>query len=128
MINISKLLHSAILVSDLSQSIEFYEGLLGLQVDFSRPDLGYPGRWYNLGEQQIHLMQLPIPEKADGIQLDRPNHVGRDKHFALEVDSLENLAKLLESKKIKFTMSRSGRKALFCRDPDDNGLEFVQLN
>jgi glyoxylase I family protein len=128
MIKLTKLLHSAILVSDLTQSIEFYEGLLGLQADFNRPDLGYPGRWYQLSEQQIHLMQLPDVEKVNGNQLDRPEHVGRDKHFALEVDSVENLAKLLESKKIIFTMSRSGRKALFCRDPDGNGLEFVQLN
>jgi len=24
-------------------------------------------------------------------------------------------------------MSSSGRQALFCRDPDGNGLEFIQL-
>jgi len=27
---------------------------------------------------------------------------------------------------ISFTMSSSGRKALFCRDPDGNALEFIQ--
>lgn len=127
MIKISKLLHSTILVGDLSQSIEFYEGLLGLQADPARPDLGFEGRWYLLGEQQIHLMQLPNPEKAKGIQLDKPEHVGRDRHFAVQVDSVENLAKLLEAANIPYTLSRSGRKALFCRDPDDNGLEFVEI-
>jgi len=128
MIQLSRLLHSTILVKDLSQSIEFYEGLLGLCVDAARPDLGYPGKWYNLGEQQIHLMELADPEKVTEFQVDRPSHVGRDRHIAMQVDSVENLAKLLDVSSIKFTMSRSGRQALFCRDPDGNGLEFVQLD
>lgn len=128
MVKISQLLHSTILVADLAQSIDFYEGLLGLEADAARPDLGYPGKWYNLGQQQIHLMQLPDPEKDDAYQLDSPEHAGRDRHIAIEVDSVENLAKLLDKENIRFTMSRSGRRALFCRDPDGNGLEFVEFN
>lgn len=128
MIKVTRLLHSTILVSDLSQAVEFYEGLLGLCADDSRPDLGYPGKWYNLGGQQIHLMELADPEKVKGIQIDRPVHAGRDRHIAVEVDSVENLAKLLECSGINFTMSRSGRQALFCRDPDGNGLEFIQIS
>ena len=126
MIKVSRLLHATLLVTDLSQSVEFYEGLLGLIADDNRPDLGYPGKWYGLGAQQIHLMQLADPEKSNKIQIDRPEHAGRDRHIAVEVDSVEKLAKLLDSSGIDFTMSRSGRQALFCRDPDGNGLEFVQ--
>ena len=126
MVKISRLLHSSILVTDLERSADFYEGLLKLDADPARPDLGYPGKWYNLGGQQIHLMQLNDPEKNESHQLVRPEHVGRDRHIAVEVDSVENLAKLLDTKNIFFTMSQSGRRALFCRDPDDNGLEFVE--
>ena len=126
MVKITGLLHSSILVANLSQSIDFYEGLLNLQADPMRPDLGYPGKWYKLGEQQIHLMQLADSEKKDSHQLVRPEHVGRDRHIAVEVESTENLAKLLAEKEIHFTKSRSGRNAIFCRDPDGNGLEFVQ--
>ena len=128
MIKITRLLHSTILVTDLVQAIEFYEGLLGLEADIARPDLGYPGKWYDLGKQQIHLMPLPDPEKIHGYQIDRPEHVGRDRHIAVEVDSVENLAKLLDRENILYTMSRSGRRALFCRDPDGNGLEFVEYS
>jgi len=128
MIKITRLLHSTILVANLAQSIEFYEDLLGLEADPARPDLGYPGKWYDIGKQQIHLMQLPDPEKIHGYQIDRPEHAGRDRHIAVEVDSVENLAKLLDGEKIFYTMSRSGRRALFCRDPDGNGLEFIELN
>ena len=128
MIKVKRLLHSTILVSNLAQAIEFYEGLLGLHADESRPDLGYPGKWYSLGAQQIHLMELADPEKLKAIQLDRPEHAGRDRHIAVEVDSVEKLAKLLECSGLHFTMSRSGRQALFCRDPDGNGLEFIQAS
>lgn len=128
MVKITRLLHSTILVADLAQAVEFYEGLLGLEADPTRPDLGYPGRWYDLGKQQIHLMQLRDPEKSETYQLDRPEHAGRDRHIAVEVDSVEKLAKLLDRENIHYTMSRSGRRALFCRDPDSNGLEFVEFN
>lgn len=127
MVRITRLLHSTVLISDLPQAIEFYEGLLGLKAAPNRPELGFDGRWYCLGEQQIHLMQLPNPEKTKGIQLDRPEHAGRDRHLALQVDSIEKLAKQLAAAKIKYSLSRSGRKALFCRDPDDNGLEFIEM-
>jgi len=128
MVNIVSLLHTSIIVNDLLQSIDFYEGLLGLKADLSRPDLGYPGRWYTFGSQQIHLMELPDPENNVDIQIDRPEHVGRDRHIAVQVDSTENLAKLLDSNQIKYTLSRSGRKAIFCRDPDGNGIEFVEVS
>jgi len=126
MAKVLSFLHTSIIVNNLTQSIDFYEGLLGLKADSSRPDLGFEGRWYSLGNQQIHLMCLVDPEKCEGYQVDRPEHVGRDRHFALQVDSVENLAKLLQTQNIKYTRSLSGRKALFCRDPDGNGLEFIE--
>ena len=120
--NIASLLHAGLLVSDLDRARAFYEGVLGLPVHKSRPDLGYPGVWYDLGTQQIHLMVLPNPDPVVG----RPAHGGRDRHLALAVDDLAALNSALEANGIAFTMSRSGRAALFCRDPDVNALEFVE--
>ncbi len=127
MVNISRLLHSTILVSDLSRATDFYEGLLGFQADPMRPDMGFAGKWYNLGEQQIHLMELAAPEAITHIRENLAEHAGRDRHIAMQVDSVENLAMLLKRSDIPFTRSKSGRNALFCRDPDGNGLEFVQV-
>jgi glyoxylase I family protein len=31
----------------------------------------------------------------------------------------------LDGARIAYTLSRSGRAALFCRDPDGNALEFI---
>lgn len=120
---ITTLLHAAFLIADLARSRNFYQQLLGLSPNPGRPDLGYPGIWYDVGaQQQIHLMQLPDPEAG----LQRPQHGGRDRHVALAVDDLEELKRRLDAAGIACTLSKSGRRALFCRDPDGNALEFVQ--
>lgn len=121
--NLSKILHASVIVSDLEKSLQFYCDLLGLHIDPIRPDLGYPGAWLIIADQQIHLLQLPNP---DPIQ-DRPIHGGHDRHVAIAVDDIQALKAALLQKGIAFTESKSGRKALFTRDPDGNALEFIQI-
>ena len=114
--------HATFLSGDLARSRAFYEGVLGLHPDPARPAMGFDGVWYDIAtNQQIHLMQLPNPEAG----LQRPAHGGRDRHVALGVDDLEALRAKLDQAGVAYTMSRSGRAALFCRDPDGNALEFV---
>jgi glyoxylase I family protein len=36
--------------------------IYAFKVDPSRPDLGYPGSWHNIGNGQIHLLELPNPD------------------------------------------------------------------
>lgn len=115
-------LHVTFLATDLERSRAFYEGVLQLQSDASRPDLGFPGVWYGIGSgQQIHLMCVPNPEAG----LQRPEHGGRDRHVALAVNDFDGLVQRLDVAGIVYTLSKSGRRALFCRDPDGNALEFV---
>ncbi len=118
---IIELLHSSILVSDLSRSRKFYEGVLKLIPSSKRPGMSFDGAWYEIGAQQIHLLVLPNPDPVTG----RPEHGGRDRHIALGVDDLDALKLSLDQAGIPYTMSRSGRPALFCRDPDGNALEFM---
>jgi len=113
--------HASLLISDIEVSREFYAGVLGMDVDDNRPDLGFPGLWLMLGRQQIHLLQLDRLSVGTG----HP-HPGRDAHIAMSVSSLGPLTDALLSAGIPFNMSRSGRRALFCRDPDGNGLEFIE--
>lgn len=121
-LGIHTLLHASVIVADTQQSLRFYCDLLGLQVDESRPDLGYPGAWLNVGAQQIHLLELPNPDPVQG----RPSHGGRDRHIALAIHDIEVLQQKLDDAGIPYTLSKSGRAALFTRDPDGNALEFVQ--
>jgi glyoxylase I family protein len=116
--------HVSLIVEDLNIALAFYEEVLGLEIDKTRPDLGYPGAWLTLpGQQQLHLMQLPDPDNIS----ERPEHGGRDHHVAFSVNSIEKIIKSLENLEMSFTKSKSGRKALFCRDPDGNALEFIQV-
>jgi catechol 2,3-dioxygenase-like lactoylglutathione lyase family enzyme len=120
---ISGIHHAAFLTSDLARSRAFYEGVLGLQPAPNRPQMGFDGVWYDVApNQQIHLMLLPNPEAG----LQRPVHGGRDRHVALAVQDLERLRARLDAAGIACTQSQSGRSALFCRDPDQNALEFIE--
>ena len=123
MTKITEMHHASLLVADTRRSLGFYRDLLGLAVDGGRPDLGYPGAWLQVGARQLHLLELPNPDPVDG----RPVHGGRDRHVALLVSDLDGLARRLEGSGVPDTQSRSGRRALFCRDPDGNALEFIEL-
>ena len=121
---LTALLHAGLLVSDLDTARAFYESVLGLVPLADRPTLPYPGLWYGLNDQQqLHLMQLPNPDAASV----RPQHGGRDRHIALGIAQLDLLKARLEQAGVIYTLSKSGRAALFCRDPDGNTLELVQL-
>ena len=122
MADLLALLHVSYLVSDLGRARTFYEGTLGLKPSSARPELGFPGVWYDVGAGQIHLINLPNPDPVEG----RPAHGGRDRHAALGVARWENLKARLDAAGVAYTLSRSGRRALFVRDPDGNTLELVE--
>lgn len=120
MIKINHLMHTGLISSNLERSRAFYEGLLGLKPNPNRPDFGFEGVWYDIGQNQVHLMVVPNPY-ADVVH---PEHGGRDVHIAFSVDDVNLVRAELEKAGVPYSMSKSGRAALFCRDPDGNALEF----
>ncbi|BBH08247.1 Lactoylglutathione lyase / glyoxalase I family protein [Prunus dulcis] len=98
--------HVGLLCENLERSLSFYQNLLGLEINEARPHdkLPYRGAWLWVGSEMIHLMELPNPDPLTG----RPEHGGRDR--------------------IPYTLSKSGRPAIFTRDPDANALEFTQVD
>ena len=115
--------HASLLVVDLQRALHFYVDVLGLCVDESRPDMGFAGAWLTVGRQQVHLLELPNPDPLEG----RPAHAGRDRHTAFSVRGLDALEERLADAGVGFTRSRSGRRAVFCRDPDGNGVELIEV-
>ena len=114
--------HASVVVAERRRALAFYVDILGMQLDPSRPDLGFPGAWLRVGNQQIHLLEVNNPDRVEG----RPAHVGRDRHTALQVHGLDALERRLKTAGVAYSRSRSGRKAIFCRDPDGNGIEFIE--
>lgn len=124
MINGIKIQHVSLIVADTSVALDFYIRVLGLKIDPQRPELGYPGAWLQLNDdQQIHLLELPNPDPVN----ERPEHGGRDRHTAFNINDLSSIEDALTRAGLSFSLSKSGRKALFCRDPDGNALEFIEI-
>ena len=113
-------LHVALLVSDLDRAKGFYTDILGLAE--APRSLTFPGYWFQVGDFQIHLMQV------DGWQAPcpRPDKWGRNPHLALQVDDLDALKTRLQTHDYPVQMSASGRAALFTQDLDGNIVEVSQ--
>lgn len=115
--------HVSIIVEDAERALRFYQELLGLK-QLDRPNLGFPGYWLDLlNGQSLHIMQLPNPNK----KTTRPEHGGRDYHFALRVDSITEYESFLQQTHQAYTRSKSGRKALFVKDLDNNAFELFEV-
>jgi len=117
------ILHASLVIADIEKSRHFYCDILNMQIASDRPDLNFPGYWLNIGAQQIHMLQVPNPDPTSN----RPAHCGRDRHTALQINDIETLKQVLQHNSIPYTESRSGRAAIFCRDPDGNALEFIHV-
>jgi glyoxylase I family protein len=118
---ITAFLHAALVVTDLEKSDYFYGTILGLPVVDRQ--LKFPGRWYQIGEFQVHLI-------ADGGLPDRsnkPEKWGRDRHLAFTVTDLDAMQTKLTEAGYPCQASASGRAALFVHDPDGNAIELNQL-
>ncbi len=122
MIRVTAFNHVSVLVSNTTRALGFYRDVLGLPVCPDRPALNFPGAWLELGRrQQLHLLEL---DGAGRDAMDR--HGGRDYHLALDIDDLDAAVAALQAARVDFTLSSSGRRALFCRDPDGNAIELVE--
>ena len=113
MIRPGKLHHAAIRVADYERSRKFYEGLLGFE-QAPRPDLGFPGAWYTLGDGQLHLIQSP--PWREGIDPTSP-------HVAVEVEDFEATKQKLRAEGVEFFEFAT---ALWIRDPDGYTVELRQ--
>jgi catechol 2,3-dioxygenase-like lactoylglutathione lyase family enzyme len=119
---VTRLHHASLIASNVGKSRQFYEEILGLTPSSARPNMGFDGVWYDIGDQQIHLLVVPNPDPTTG----RAEHGGRDRHVALWVSDLQAVRAKLDQVGISYSVSKSGRAALFCRDPDGNAFELIQ--
>ncbi|MDP5339427.1 MAG: VOC family protein [Nodularia sp. (in: cyanobacteria)] len=116
---INQSLHTAILVTDLEKSENFYGKVLGLsKIERS---LKYAGVWYQVGNYQIHLIV------ATTVPTDNPDQKwGRNPHIAFAVADLDVAKQELLNQNYPIQVSASGRAALFTQDPDGNIIELSQ--
>lgn len=112
--------HFAILSSDADRTTRFYTEIVGLRLGFRPPDLSFPGIWLYAGETPIvHVVfDRAIPSAATGAV----------DHLSFRADgNADDMAVLLSERGIEFskrTLERTGITQIFCRDPDNVGVEF----
>lgn len=114
--------HASVLVKDLERARTFYEHILGLRVNPDRPGKAFDGLWYDVGQQQIHLIVATQGDLGDESAL----YPGARRHVALRVDHLDLIEKKLKEAQLPVFPSSSGRPVIFCRDFDGNAFELIQ--
>ncbi len=123
MIEYEGLHHVSLSVSDLKKAKDFYGRILGLK-EMERPPFDFPGAWYSLGGQQIHLIVHPASQtirRSEKIDT-------KDGHVALRIKDYDKTLAWLREQGVEVLEkpdSKSGFAQIFCCDPDGN---IVELN
>jgi glyoxylase I family protein len=137
MLKVETIDHVSLPVTDLEDSMRFYEEILGLVKDSSRPsDFDFKGAWYQLGDlngRKLHLIvhETRMSTFRVGKKLD-----SHDIHFALRVSDYVAAVNFLlsrgyqpdakeELKKMKASpRARAGFPQIYIMDPDRNVIEL----
>ncbi|MBF4472457.1 VOC family protein [Flavobacterium sp. HJJ] len=128
MININKVHHIAIIVSDYSKSKEFYTAVLGLTVIqevYREERQSYKLDLALNGDYIIELFSFPNPPK----RVSRPEAAGL-RHLAFEVTDLDETIAFLTSKNVESEPIRidemTHKKFTFITDPEGLPIEFYE--
>ncbi len=117
--------HHSMISSDIEKSKFFFLEVMGLEIAPGRPPLPFDGAWFKIGNgQTLHCLCLPNPDPVEN----RPEHGGVDRHVAVKITSLAPLIARLEHYGVTYSKSKSGRQAIFFRDPDGNAIEVIEAS
>jgi len=108
--------HVAINVSDVPKSVDFYTDVLGGELRTDRPDFGLGGAWIDLGGQQVHLLEAPVPRNLG-------------QHFAIRVGDLDTVVAELRSKGVDIAdpVDSGPNRQTFLNDPSGNAVELHEV-
>jgi len=115
--------HVALVVTDLERAKRFYGDVLGLELLPDRPAFPFPGAWYAIGEDQLHLI---VHEGAKTLR-GATTIDSRDGHFAVRVRDAAEVKARLDAAGWPCDdrpNSVTGWHQLFAADPDGNVIEF----
>ena len=113
----SRVHHVSINVTNTTESIAFYVDVLGMTLRDDRPEFPFDGAWLQVGEQQVHLLEVAGFEPPKG------------QHFALQVDDLDAARVELGARGVD--VSEPAQLGDICRqsfftDPTGNLIELNQ--
>jgi catechol 2,3-dioxygenase-like lactoylglutathione lyase family enzyme len=103
----------------LAEMVSFYVDLFGLDSK-ERPEIpGVPGRWFDVSDQELHVVGAP----PQGKEIDSTGN-----HFCLAVEDLEKAIAELEDRKIPYerAVQGAGTDQIWINDPAGNTIELQQ--
>ncbi len=108
--------HVAINVKDVPESVAFYTDILGGVLRTDRPDFGIGGAWIDLGGQQVHLLEAPVPRNLG-------------QHFAIRVGDLDATVAELRTKGVDIAdpVPSGTNRQTFLDDPSGNAIELHEV-
>ncbi len=124
--------HIALLVKDVERTRQFYGRLLGLE-EIPRPQsFDFPGAWFAIGTQSLHIIGESETGRTRQVQPGnyRPDELalGRATHLAFEVDDLQETVAYLNDKDVQIVGGPrprgDGVMQLYVCDPDGYVVEL----
>ena len=108
--------HVSVLITDVERSRRFYRDLLGLNEIAKPRTFDFVALWFDLGNQQLHLLQKP---QADTVS---------PRHFALRVRDVAAAREHFRGLDVPFdeTTKIPDCDRFFIWDPDRNRIEIIQ--
>ncbi len=122
MIKYKSLHHVSLTVTDLEKAKYFYEKILCLK-ELKRPDFDFSGAWYQIENQQLHLIVYP---ESQTIRTNKTLN-SKEGHFALRVENYYDTLNWLKQNNVEIVEKPygvSGFAQIFCADPDGNLIEL----
>ena len=115
-LTVTQIDHVTVVITDVERSRRFYRDLLGLKEIAKPRTFDFVVLWFDLGNQQLHLMRK-----------DRPDSIS-PRHFALRVTDVVAARGYFRERGIatEETTPIPAADRFFIHDPDGNRIEVIQ--
>ena len=115
--------HVSFAVRDLARSLDFYRGVLGLELA-PRPDLGIPGAWLQAGDAQVHLIEVPADFEAG---TPPPTLNPAAGHAAFGIDDYDAALAKLQAHGLEVLAIGAASGQMWVKDPDGHVIELIAV-
>jgi catechol 2,3-dioxygenase-like lactoylglutathione lyase family enzyme len=115
-LEVTQIDHVSVLITDLDRSRRFYRDVLGLKEIAKPKTFNFQVIWFDLGNQQLHLLLKPQPDTVS------------PRHFALRVKDVKAAREYFREKGVttEETTTIPSCDRFFIADPDRNRIEIIQ--
>jgi catechol 2,3-dioxygenase-like lactoylglutathione lyase family enzyme len=120
--------HVTLVCADLEATRRFYVDVIGMQ-EVPRPAFRFPGKWFQLGQVQIHATQESLESGKAGWADQGVKVIPRGHHFAFAVDDVAAALEVATTHGVRIASPLQhrpdGYRQAYLYDPDGHVVEIV---